>query len=285
MLRSPRRSTRVIAHLSDVHLSATPDRLAGVVDARANLARALAVLTTWNVEADAWLFSGDLSDDGSPESYAALRDLVEPAAAARGVQVWWGNGNHDDLPALRAGLLDASGSGPFDWVAWLGALRVVHVDTSVPGVPWGRVSDASLAWLAAELATPASEGTIVVAHHAPLPQPQDAAALWPLTNASALGEVVRGTDVRLILSGHFHQPSHGTLAGVPVSVAPALAYGQDLTRGRTLRGQDAQQGFSLVELYDDTAVVTMVGLTAGNGVGSEITPATVVDRLRDQGVS
>lgn len=61
-----RHPTHVVAHLSDTHLTADGALVDGVVDADARLGEALAVLTSWNVRCDAWVFSGDLSDDGSP---------------------------------------------------------------------------------------------------------------------------------------------------------------------------------------------------------------------------
>lgn len=268
---------RTVAHLSDLHLR-RPGTFAPQPDAAAHLSRALAILTSWNVACDAWVFSGDLSDDGSPESYARVRSLVGAAARAEGVQVIWGNGNHDSLAAFRAGLL-GGGTGPVNTEHWIGGLRILTVDSTVAGVAWGEYSAATLAWLAERLATSAPEGTLLVTHHAPLPQPQAAPnTLWPLVNPEALADLMRGSDVRGILAGHVHQASFGMLAGVPVMVAPALAYGQDLTAGRDLRSQDAGQGFSLVEVYDHTIVSTPVLLDTGPAVAPVIA-ADGLDRL------
>ncbi len=238
------------------------------------LLRALEVLTSWDIACDAWVFSGDLSDDGSPESYRFLREHVADAAARVGVRVIWGSGNHDDRPMLRAELLDAPGVGPVDTETDLAGLRVLTVESSVPGVPWGVLGEDTLAWLADRLASPAPLGTLLVVHHPPIPVPQPAAnLLWPLTNPEALARLLRGTDVRAILSGHVHQASFGTLAGVPVATAPALAYTQDLTAGRTQRGQDAHQGFSLVEVFADAVVTTVVPLEGARGVHRPVTAA------------
>lgn len=259
---------RTVAHLSDVHLRRPGDPLVdGRIDPVERLGRALDVLTTWNVRCDAWLFSGDLSDDGSTESYRLLRRLVSDAAGAVGVRVLWASGNHDDRPTFRRELLDAAGDAPLDAEHDLDGLRVLVVDTAVGGVPWGEVAPASLAWLADRLRTPAPLGTLLVLHHPPIPQPQTAHnVLWPLRNPEAVARLLPGTDVRAILSGHVHQPSFGTLAGVPVVTAPALAYAQDLAAGRDQRGHDAHQGFALVDVYAHTVVSTPVFLDAGAAV-------------------
>lgn len=315
-----------IAHLSDCHLRPVSGLVGGVVDADARLRRAIEVLTTWDKPCDAWFFGGDLTDEGDADTYVRLRELVEPAASACGVQVIWGNGNHDGSDAFArvlwgvgpgdglhsdSGLRQAQpavgGSSPEGGVgpSTLGpsygqpdprslslskgqplnrtydlrGLRFIALDSVVADRPEGRLSEVSLAWLSEVLATPAVHGSILALHHPPVPPVQDAAGLWPLTNPGALAEVVRGSDVRLIIGGHFHQTSFTTLAGVPVAAASSLTYTQDLTAGRTLRGQDAHAGFNLIEVHEEQVVVTAVQLDVGVGVHRALSPADV-DRMR-----
>nr|NLI49866.1 phosphodiesterase [Propionibacterium sp.] len=268
-----------LAHLTDLHLRPAADPLVGgVVDGLARTRRAIAVLERWDWPCDAWFFGGDLSDTGHAETYEALRDLVEPAARARGVRVIWAHGNHDAPDAFARLLLrEPDARPPLNREYRLGGLRFLVLDSNVPGAPHGLVTDASLAWLAGRLASPAPDGTLLAVHHAPIAPVQDAAGLWDLRNRDALAEVVRGRDVRLILGGHFHQTSFATLGGVPVVGASSVTYAHDLAAGRTLRGQDAGQGFSLVQVYDDTVVCTAVPDAVGAAVHRSITP----DQARD----
>lgn len=266
---------RTLVHLSDPHLRRPDEPLVdGRVDPVARLQRALDVVTSWNVRADAWVLSGDLSDDGSADSYRELRRLVTEAAAPLGVHVVWANGNHDDRATFRRELLDADDDRAVNSEHDLDGLRVLVLDTNVPGVPWGEVSASSLAWLADRLDARARLGTLLVMHHAPIPQPQTAPnLLWPLRNPDAVAAVVAGSDVRAILCGHVHQPSYGTLAGIPVASAPSLVYAQDLTAGRDQRGHDAHQGFALVDVYEDQVVVAPVFLDVAPGVHEPVTDA------------
>ncbi len=298
MPRTP--PTHVLAHLSDLHLRPASDPLVGgVVDADARLRRAIGVLSSWDVACDAWLFTGDLSDTGDAETYVRLRELVLPAAAASGTQAIWANGNHDDLATLRRVLLNeldadarpgpgAGGpasdpAGPLNREYDLRGLRLITLDSCVPGATHGRVADASLDWLAGRLATPAPHGTILALHHPPVPPVQDAAGLWDLRNAGAVASVIAGSDVRLVIGGHFHQTSFTTLAGVPVAAASSLVYTQDITAGRTLRGQDTHVGFNLVEVYPERMVVTAVQLDAGAGVHDVLTTVDARARLAEGG--
>jgi len=65
--------------------------------------------------------------------------------------------------------------------------------------------------------------------------------------------------VRSIVAGHLHYSSTGTFAGIPVSVASATCYTQDLSvpAGGT-RGRDAARAFNLVHVYGSTVVHSVV---------------------------
>ncbi|MGN6220248.1 MAG: phosphodiesterase [Microbacterium sp.] len=282
---------RVLLHLSDTHLRAlhTP-RLFGTVDGAETLARALTAIETSGVRPDAVVFTGDLADLGEPGAYADLRALVEPVAARIGARVLWVMGNHDDRAAFRTGLYGGDAGDavdplrPVDRVDELDGLRIVTLDTSVPGHHYGALSDEQLTWLAEVLATPAPLGTILAMHHPPVPAVLPLAASVELREQRRLAEVVRGTDVRAIIAGHLHYSTFATFAGIPVSVASSTCYAQDLTVpvGGT-RPQDGAQAFNLVHVYDDTVVHSIVPVDAPRPL-EYIDPAEAQLRLEAAGV-
>ncbi|MCW3491847.1 phosphodiesterase [Microbacterium sp. SSM24] len=251
---------RILLHISDTHLRAHGSRLFDLVDASERLARALAAIEASGIRPDAVVFTGDLADLGEPGAYAELRALVDPFAARIGARVFWVMGNHDDRDGFRRALLDEpGGTAPVDAVAELDGLRVVTVDSTVPGHHHGELTDAQLAWLSDVLATPAPLGTIVAMHHPPVPSVLPLAASVELRGQGRLAAVLRGTDVRAIIAGHLHYSTFATFAGIPVSVASSTCYAQDLTvpTGGT-RPQDGAQAFNLVHLFDDTIVHSVV---------------------------
>ncbi|MDX2377060.1 phosphodiesterase [Microbacterium sp. LRZ72] len=289
------RPSHHLVHLSDTHLRAGGDRLYGVIDAAERLERGLAQLEASGARPDALVFTGDLADHGEAGAYAQLRDLVEPVAQRMSARVIWVMGNHDDRGAYTAGLFDDDDGGgvvratqaplaPRDAVHDIDGLRVISLDTSVPGHHHGEVTPAQLDALALELATPAPYGTILAMHHPPVPSVLDLAATVELRDQRALAAVLRGTDVRAILAGHLHYSTSATFAGIPVSVASATCYTQDLgvPVGGT-RPQDAAQGYNLVHVYDETIVHSVVAV-------GDAAPLEHVDadesrrRLAEQGV-
>jgi Icc protein len=263
-------ATHVVAHISDTHFLGQGRALYGEIDTDGNLTRALAQLERSGVRPRAIVFTGDLADLGEPDAYRRLRGIVEPVAERLGAQVVWVMGNHDERPEYSSLLFDVDPTGATqDRVYDIDGLRIISLDTSVPGYHHGEVTDEQLAWLAEELATPAPDGTIIAVHHPPMPTP----LLWAMEMLELQGQqrleaVIRGTDVRGILAGHLHYSGHSTFAGVPVSVAAATCYTLALTaEDRLLSGVNADQAMNLVHVYDDRLVHSVVPI----GERSEIT--------------
>jgi 3',5'-cyclic AMP phosphodiesterase CpdA len=131
---------------------------------------------------------------------------------------------------------------------------------------------------------PAPYGTILAMHHPPVPCVLDLAATVELRDQWRLAAVLRGTDVRAILAGHLHYSTFATFAGIPVSVASATCYTQDLTvpQGGT-RGQDGAHAYNLVNVYDDTIVHSVVPVDAADAL-EYVDAAETRRRLDNAGV-
>jgi len=106
---------------------------------------------------DVVVVSGDLADDGSVEGYTAVHERIGRFAAERQIPQVYCVGNHDDRDAfaqvLGTGHVDAAGhdvgqvAGPDARAAVsdVSGLRVITLDSLVPGSAHGLVSDAQLA--------------------------------------------------------------------------------------------------------------------------------------------
>jgi Icc protein len=280
------RPDHVLLHLSDTHLLAGEEPLYGAVDADARLRELLERIEAAGITPSALVFTGDLADAGEPAAYRKLRAQVEPFADRLGCPVVWVTGNHDDRAAMRQHLLGDPPTGdPLDRVFLVNGLRIVALDTSVPGHHYGEVTEGQLAWLAGELAAPAPFGTVLTMHHPPLPTGADLAVTVELREQHKLAAVLAGTDVRAILAGHLHYSSFGTFAGIPVSVASSTCYTQDLAfeQGGT-RGRDAAQAFSLVNVYPGTVTHSVVPIDLGRTVGKAVTVQQARSQLEQAGI-
>jgi 3',5'-cyclic-AMP phosphodiesterase len=280
------RPRHFLLHLSDSHLLGGPERLHGVVDSDALLQQLFDEVRASGARPEAVIFTGDLADRGEPEAYAKLRDIVEPACRAMGAKVIWAMGNHDNRANFRAGLLgEPADDAPVDCSYFINGLRIITLDTSVPGFHHGELSPAQLEWLATELETPAPDGTILALHHPPVPSVLDLAVLVELRGQAALAGVLRNSDVRTILGGHLHYSTTASFAGIPVSVASATCYTQDLNvRVGGTRGRDGGQAFNLVHVYEHTIVHSVVLLGDSPTVGERVTAEETQRRLSAAGI-
>lgn len=252
-----------LLHISDTHLLAGGRGLYDRVSSETHLRRLFDEFEASGARPDAIVFTGDLADKGEVDAYVRLRRIVEPVAENLGAQIIWVMGNHDDRRSFRTELFGEAvpSDRSVDRVYDVAGLRVITLDSTVPGHHHGEISSDQLDWLAEELSTDAEHGTILAMHHPPVPSVLDLAVSVELRDQAGLAEVVDGSDIRSIIAGHLHYSSTATFAGVPVSVASATCYTQDLNVpvGGT-RGRDGARAFNLIHVYPSTVLHSVVPL-------------------------
>jgi 3',5'-cyclic AMP phosphodiesterase CpdA len=250
--------THVLAHLSDTHLIAGGGLLAGHIDTPEQLRKALSRVESSGERIDVLVISGDLADTGDPDAYALLREIVEPVVDRLGCALVLTGGNHDERRPMALALYGEDTDDPHDTVTVVRGLRIIALDSAVPGFHYGGFSDDQYAWLARQLETRAEHGTILVIHHAPITYRSPLMQLLDFDDVDRLRAVIEDTDVRAILSGHLHVTSFGTLAGVPVFVAGGVSYVDDVGAPRELlMGIDGPQSWNLIEVHEDQVVGTV----------------------------
>ncbi|KVT55928.1 phosphodiesterase [Burkholderia ubonensis] len=216
----------LLAQISDLHIK-RPGQLAYQrVDTAAALARCIARLNALEPRPDAVLVTGDLVDFGRDDEYAQLRDLLAPLEIPYYLMV----GNHDDRAALRRAFADRPEwqDGEFVQYAFdVGAVRVLALDSQVPGTSAGDLCDARLAWLAAQLDAARDRPVIVALHHPPFASGighMDALRLAPAA-AAKLDALLRSyPNVERVLCGHVHRTMFARFGGTIASAVPAPAH-------------------------------------------------------------
>lgn len=279
------RPDHFLLHFSDTHFVSS-GLLYGGVSAGDRLLQAFATVRASSLRPEAVIVTGDLTDKGEPEAYRQLRKAAEDFADDIGAALIWVVGNHDDRSNVRTLLLDeAPSEAPLDRKYHLGGLRLLVLDSTVPGFHHGELRDDQLRWLAEELKEPAPDGTVLALHHPPIPCIQDLAVLTELRNQEALARVIQDTDVVAILAGHLHFPASAIFAGIPVSVASSTSVTQDLAHpGGGMQGRDGAQAFNLVHLYGRTVMNSVVHLGQYPPVGAYMSPDAIGERLSAAGV-
>jgi len=215
----------LIAQITDLHVKA-PGRLAyRHVDTAAMLSRAVETLAALDPAPDVVLATGDLVDLGTAEEYAHLRALLAPLRAP----VLPIPGNHDDRTALAAAFADSPwlprGGGFLQYAVEDWPVRLIGLDTVIPGLGAGRLCGERLAWLDARLAEATRRPTVLFMHHPPFRTGIAHMDAIGLDGASGLADVVRRhPQAERVLCGHVHRPVQARFAGTIASIAPSVAH-------------------------------------------------------------
>src|SRR5262245_41325009 len=150
----------MIAQITDMHIR-PPGRIAyGRVDTNAMLEAAVATLEALPRKPDLVIATGDLTDCGLAEEYEVLGDILEPLS----MPVYLVPGNHD----RRAELLEEFGSdgyfqkdGFLHYVVEGHEVRLIGLDTVVPGEGYGEMCAERLAWLEGRLGERPNQPTVI----------------------------------------------------------------------------------------------------------------------------
>jgi Icc protein len=249
-----------LVHLTDLH--SVDGLLHGVADSVGALERAADMIAESRLRVDAVVVSGDIADRGDETSYLRVRTTLRRIAERSGAALVLAPGNHD-APATLLEVFDEVDK-QYPRITLVGGLRVVALDSTVPGHHHGDLDDGQLDRLRAVLDTPAADGTIVVLHHPPIASALPVFDRLGLRHPERLADVVRGSDVRLILAGHTHSATAGMLGGIPVWVGPACAYAQDsLPPAGRVRAL-AVHSFTRVDIVDDSMITTQVPIVTAS---------------------
>jgi len=217
--------TFILGQISDLHIKAPGKLSYRVVDCAAMLERCVAEILRLPQRPDAMVITGDLVDFGRPEEYAHLRKLLSPLP----MPYYLLPGNHDDRETLRTSFADHAYLrqwGPYiqyaidDW-----PVRIVAIDTVIPGEGGGRLGSERLAWLDRALGARREKPTVVVMHHPPFPTLIGHMDRIGLEGSDALAQVIeRHPQVERILCGHLHRPIQYRFAGTLASTSPSPAH-------------------------------------------------------------
>src|SRR5215217_2645058 len=218
----------LLAHLSDPHIGGT---WGGDADPVARLRAAVEAVRRLPFQPDAALVTGDLVDNATEGEYAQAAQLL----AALELPLHVLPGNHDARATLRRHFpVGGDGADPVHYVAELGALRLIALDSTRPGRDDGALGTEQLEWLEARLASAPDTPTLVAMHHPPLVMGAPAFDVARLDDGDreALGAIVaRHPQVRRIAAGHVHRPMTAVLGGRPVCTAPSTYVGLELDFG------------------------------------------------------
>ena len=205
----------LLVQLSDSHLFAEADGTLLGMNTGDSLQRVVELVLAQQPQIDLLLATGDLSQDGTLESYQRFRQMTSPIAApAR-----WIPGNHDEPQVMAQAVTQST---LLDPVLDIGNWRVTLLDSAVPGSVPGYLQDDQLQLLARALSEAPERHHLVCLHHHPV----SIGCAWMepigLRNSHALFAVLeRFPQARAVLWGHVHQEIDQMHAGLRLLASPS----------------------------------------------------------------
>jgi len=251
----------LVAQISDCHIREEPGMFGELVDTSACLAATVKHLVALDPAPDVVLATGDLTDEGTRTEYSLLADLLAPIAD----RLLPLPGNHDDGPLFRSAfadrLPDSTADGHCSYVVDEHAVRLVGLDTSLPGRHDGRFDDAHEEWLDSTLAARPDRPTLVFTHFPPFTSGITFMDVSGLAGAERMRAVIAThPQVRLLVAGHLHRTVQTTVGSTLISVCPSTGnqLGLDLhpDRGSAV---DEPPGYQL-HRWDGERFVTHTGV-------------------------
>ncbi len=214
----------LLCQISDPHIVPEGTLAYGRVDTGRMLQRCVSKILALPRLPDAVVATGDLTDHGTVEEYERLAELLAPLRMPLYLVV----GNHDDPRALQSVFPQHTYLTGDDGFAQYTVddfeVRLIVLDTTVPGAPGGELCDRRLQWLDRTLGE-SDRPTIIAQHHPPFVTGISSMDRMGLTDSAAEAAViVRHRHVQCIISGHYHRTIQGRFAGTVASVCPSTAH-------------------------------------------------------------
>ena len=256
-----------ILQISDTHIVPEGTLVSGRLDAADALARLVARINSIRDQIgpiDALLVSGDLSDDGSLESYARFKSLIKPL----GLPTYVIAGNHDTRDPMRAAFAKKLPvTGPLNWARQIGDIHLIGLDSLIEGQGAGMLSPESLSFLRKTLSQAADAPVLLALHHPPFACGIGFMDDIGLTDREVLRNLLAEyTGTLRIVCGHIHSMMVSNVAGhIAISApSPCSTFAYD-------RRPDAPVGFMtqedgcLLHRWDGGFQSIRIGPEAGSG--------------------
>lgn len=247
----------LIVQISDLHFLRKGVLSFGKVDTHGHLERCIAAIQALQPRPDVILITGDLTNDGDFSTYQTLADMLDVLEPP----IYPIPGNHDDRALVRTifpEIKTLSASGPLCYAIEDWPLRIVALDSSVDGKPYGRLGDQQLDWLSTTLGADREKPTLVMLHHPPFKTGIGHMDWSMLRDADAFAAIIeKHPQVERVLCGHVHRAVQTRFAGTIAQIAPGTAHQVKLTL-REGRGPWIMEppGFLLHLWSDEDGLVT-----------------------------
>lgn len=206
-----------LLQITDTHLFCADDGRLLSVNTAESFTAVVEEIGVQNIEYDAIIATGDISQDHSPESYQRFLDGIAPLKKP----CFWLPGNHDQNTIMSSVLPAQQVSAPERVMAgkhW----QILLLDSQEPNLPHGRLTDKQLDRLSELLGENKEKHTLILLHHHPLLVGSAWLDQHTLKEADKFWNIVKPcSNVKAVVCGHIHQCMEKNYFGIKVMATPS----------------------------------------------------------------
>ncbi len=221
----------LICQITDLHVRPFGMACSRVSETNAMTERALRAIAEFRPTPDVVVITGDLTECGRDDEYDMIAEMLRRILK---MPVYAIPGNHDRRDKFRTKLAYLPGvtSDPHfvQYAVEEHPVRLVMLDSVVPGAGHGLLCEDRLRFLDETLAAQPHKPTIVALHHPPFLCGIGHMDAINLRNAEAFAAVIaRHPQVERILCGHHHRPVVARVAHAIATIAPSVSHQVEMT--------------------------------------------------------
>ena len=207
-----------VIQISDTHLFADDELEIFGVKSNAKFNEVInRIIAEDSHDADIILFTGDISQDETPQSYKKAADCL----SALNIPIYWIPGNHDSLDQAKSVFINTKNFNRHSTLS-LPCWHLIFLNTKMDGRDDGQLSHSELEMLKHEITiSPVNKKLAIVMHHHPAPVGTPLIDHYILQNAKEFWDIIVGTNVELIICGHVHGDYRYQYNKVMIETSPA----------------------------------------------------------------
>ena len=213
----------LIVQISDTHVTDGGRKAYSVAPVVENLASCIQHINQLIPKPDLVFVTGDITFSGRLEEAKCAAELLDTLHCPYFIIP----GNHDSRDSLWSvfgGLsCPSSFQGFLSYVIEEYPIRLIGLDSTVPGEPGGEMCSTRLGWLDSRLREEVEKPTIIFMHHPPVKCGVLETDVDGFVGDKRFGDIVeKYGNIKTILCGHIHLQTHVAWRGTVVATAPSL---------------------------------------------------------------
>lgn len=203
-----------LIHITDTHIFKDKNELLHGVKTFSKLKGVIQHIKEGTKDIDGIIITGDLSEDGSTESYQLINEVLEELSFPS----FWLPGNHDNFENIPKELAQRSVFKSIEQGNW----QLIFLDTVVEGEDHGILSEKELQRLDLFLNENHEKQILICMHHHPVDVQSEFIDSIGLKNKDDFWEILSSySNIKGILSGHIHQEFNKKINGISIFSSPS----------------------------------------------------------------